>query len=145
MAAKSVPEGHNSVSPYLIVPGAAQLIEFLKSAFRATELMRSAMPDGSIMHAEVRIGDSVVMIADANEQVPATQANVHVYVPDVDDAYGRAVGAGATSVREPADQFYGDRSAGVKHAGTQWWIATHVEDVSDEEIARRMKAARPDA
>jgi PhnB protein len=142
MATKFVPEGHNNVSPYLITKGAAQVIELLKTAFGATELVCMKQPDGSIGHAEVRLGDSVVMISEASDQFPARPAAIHVYLPDVDEAYQRALRAGAKSEREPADQFYGDRSAGVTDVGgNSWWIATHKEDLSEEELARRAKAA----
>src|SRR5215472_17646336 len=110
MATNYVPEGHNQVSPYLVTENASRLIELLKQSFRATELFRSARPDGTVMHAEVKIGDSVIMIGEANAEFPAMNAMVHVYVDDVDAAYTRALRAGATSVRAPEDQFYGDRS-----------------------------------
>ena len=146
MATKPIPEGHNRVSPYLLVTGAAAVIELAKRTFGAVELHRSLRPDGLIGHAEFKIGDSVVMISDATDEFPAMQSMVHVYVEDVDDAYRRAIAAGAESLREPADQFYGDRSAGVRDAGgTSWWIATHREDVSPEEIERRAKALTPPA
>jgi len=141
MAGRFIPEGHNSVSPYLIVPGAGKLIDFAKATFDAKELHRSARPDGTVQHAEVRIGDSIVMIAEATPDFRPTPGVIHVYVNDVDATYKRALQAGATSMREPAHQFYGDRNAGVKDAfGNQWWIATHTEDVSPEEMARREKA-----
>jgi uncharacterized glyoxalase superfamily protein PhnB len=139
---KPVPEGRGCVSPYLIVEGAARVIDLLRQAFGATELHRTARPDGAIMHAEVQIGDSVIMLAEANPQFPAMPAMVHVYVPDVDAAYERALRAGATSQRAPENQFYGDRSAGVKDAGGNlWWIATHKEDVPPDELARRAEEA----
>ncbi len=98
-------------------------------------------PDGRVIHAELRIGDSVLMISDSNPQFPALPAMVNVYTEDVDAAYKRALKAGATSLREPSNQFYGDRTAGIKDVyGNQWWIATHVEDVSQEELEKRMKA-----
>jgi len=142
MSASYVPTGHGRVSPYLVTKDAASVIRLLTSAFGAEEIDRHLGPDGQIMHAEVRIGDSVVMLSDASEAFPAMPCMVHVYVPDCDDAYRRALADGATSVREPADQFYGDRSAGVRDAGgNQWWIATHQEDVAPEEMARRAAAA----
>jgi uncharacterized glyoxalase superfamily protein PhnB len=138
MATSWVPAGHNQVSPYLIVPGAPGLIEFLTTVFEGEELGRHGPPGGAIMHAEVKIGDSVIMLADSNDQFAPRPGMLNVYVADVDAAYRRALAAGATSEREPADQFYGDRSAGVKDRwGNVWWIATHIEDVSDEELARR--------
>ena len=99
--------------------------------------------DGAIRHGEVEIGDSRVMLADATNESPAVPAMLHLYVEDVDAVYRAALEAGAESVREPTDQFYGDRMAGVNDAfGNQWWIATHVEDVSAEEMERRQAAAK---
>lgn len=138
MPVKPVPDGYHTVTPYLIVPGAAKLIEFMKQAFGAKETERMPQPDGTIMHAEVRIGDSVVMLADAGGQFKPRPAAIHLYVNDADATYKRALQAGATSLREPADQFYGDRSAGVADpVGNHWWIATHKEDVPREELAKR--------
>ncbi|CAN5371059.1 hypothetical protein BH18THE2_BH18THE2_33350 [soil metagenome] len=101
------------------------------------------MPDGTIGHAEVRLGDSVIMVSDAQgEEYKPMQSGIHLYVEDCDSIYKRALEAGATSIMEPADQFYGDRSAGVKDQfGNRWWIATHKEDLSKEEIAKRMDDA----
>ena len=142
MAVKPVPDGYHTVTPYLVVQGAAQLIEFLKRAFDARdvhECMRR--PDGTVAHAELRIGDSVVMLADAAGDHKPLPCALYLYVPDVDATYKRALQAGATSVMEPANQFYGDRNAGVKDpVGNLWWIATHVEDVPPEEMARRHEA-----
>ena len=141
MAVKPIPDGYHSVTPYLVVPGVARLIEFLKQAFGAIETERHARPDGAIMHAEVRIGDSVVMMGEPSGPYPAMPACVYLYVSDADATYKRAIEAGATSLMEPADQFYGDRHGGVKDpSGNTWWIATHQEDVSPEEMARRAKA-----
>ncbi len=140
MPVQPIPEGCHSITPYLIVRGADQLLEFLKQAFGAEERERFRRPDGTIMHAEVKIGDSLVMLAEANEQWPARPAALYLYVPDTDATYGRALDSGAASVMEPADQFYGDRNAGVTDpSGNIWWIGTHVEDVSREEIERRYK------
>jgi len=142
MPVKPIPDGHHTVTPYLIVPDAAGQIVFLERAFDAKEVGRFPGPDGRIMHAEVRIGDSVVMmgeVAGARKPMPAV---LHVYALDTDALYKRALQAGATSIREPADQFYGDRSAGVRDAaGNEWWIATHIEDVSLDEMKRRAAAA----
>ncbi|MCU0877259.1 MAG: VOC family protein [Pirellulaceae bacterium] len=119
------PEGYSTVSPYLIVHGAADTIAFLVQALDAVELRRFPDPDGRIMHAEVRIGESVVMIADGNEAWPPLPANVHIYVPDVDATYQRALVAGGTSVQEPVQKQDEDKRGGVKDAGgTTWWIAT---------------------
>jgi len=142
MAVKPIPEGYHSVTPYLVVKNAAGLIDFMKQALGAEETFRMPGPGGAIRHAEMRIGDSLVMLADAaGAENPPMPAMIHLYVPDADGLYKRALQLGATSLREPADQFYGDRSAGVKDAfGNHWWLATHVEDVSPEEMERRQQA-----
>jgi PhnB protein len=138
MAVKPIGDGYHSVTPYLVVEGAEKLLTFVKLAFGAEETVRMPGPGGSIGHAEVRIGDSTVMLADATERSPALAAMLHLYVDDCDATYGRALDAGATSVRELKDEFYGDRMGGVRDAfGNQWYLATHVEDVSDEEMAKR--------
>jgi uncharacterized glyoxalase superfamily protein PhnB len=142
MAVKPVPDGYHTVTPYLIVRDAAGLIDFLQEAFDAQEAVRMDRPDGSVMHAEVRIGDSMVMLAQADDDEQTTSPMLHLYLDDVDAVYKKALSAGATSLQEPADQFYGDRSAGVEDAfGNQWWLATHVEDVSPEEMQRRTEEA----
>jgi len=142
---KPIPDGYHSVTPYVVVPGVAGLIDFLKQAFHATERERFTAPDGTVKHAEVQIGDSIVMMGEPPADGPPWQkpmpAVFHVYVTDVDAAYQRALHAGGTSLREPSDQFYGDRTGGVQdRAGNQWWIATHIEDVSPEEMKRRAAA-----
>jgi uncharacterized glyoxalase superfamily protein PhnB len=142
MAVKPIPEGFHAVTPYFIVTGAAKLIDFTKQAFGAQEIERMAMPDGTIMHAEVKIGDSIIMLGDAGGQWGPMPASVYLYVNDTDAVYKRALQAGATSLMEPADQFYGDRNAGVKDpTGNMWWIATHKEDVAPDELRRRSEAA----
>lgn len=121
------PEGSNSASPYLLVDDAAGTIDFLVKAFGAVEIRRFLRDETRIKHAEVRLDDSVVMIADSLEGWPAVAAHVHVYLPDVDAAYARALAAGAASVQPPAQGEDEDRRAGVKDAGgTTWWIATKV-------------------
>ena len=141
MTIKPIPEGFHTVTPYLMVQGASKLIDFLKQAFGAEEILRMARPDGAIMHAEVRIGDSRVMMGEPMGGCQPMFGSLYLYVHDVDAVYKRALQAGATSTSEPADQFYGDRSAGIKDpVGNQWWIATHKEDVPPEEIVRRAEA-----
>jgi uncharacterized glyoxalase superfamily protein PhnB len=141
-AVNHLPKGYQHVMPYLVVNGAAKMIDFLREAFGAEECRRFAKPDGVVGHAEVRIGDSIVMLADATEQFTPTQAGVHLYLPGVDEVYHRALRAGAVSLREPADQFYGDRSAVIRDPWGNWWsISTHVEDLTDEEMSRRAQAA----
>jgi PhnB protein len=138
MAVKAIPDGYHTITPYLTVQGAGKLIDFLKLAFDAQETERIAAPNGAIAHAEVRIGDSIVMMSDAGGERAPMPSGLYLYVNDTDAVYKSALRAGATSIMEPADQFYGDRSAGVKDpAGNQWWIATHKEDVSPEELKRR--------
>jgi uncharacterized glyoxalase superfamily protein PhnB len=143
MAVKPIPDGFHTVTPYLVVPGAAKLLDFLKKAFGAVEIHRTEMPNGVVMHAQVKIGDSFVLMGEAQGPNMAMPAMLYLYVENTDALYHRALEAGAVSVMAPADQFYGDRNAGVKDfAGNQWWIATHFEDVAPEEIARRAQAAR---
>src|SRR5262249_15894735 len=138
---KPIPDGYHTVTPYLVVEGASKLIDFLKQAFGAEERFRFADPNGTIHHAEVKIGDSIVMLGDANDEHKPTHCSICLYMKDTDAVYKSAVQAGGVSLREPADQFYGDRTAGVKDpAGNQWWISTHIEDVSPEELTRRAKA-----
>ncbi len=142
MAVKPIPDGYHTVTPYLTVQGVPKLIDFLKQAFEAQELERMTQPDGTIGHAEVRIGDSVVMMGEARDEWKPMPSGIYLYVNDTDAVYKRALQAGATSIMEPADQFYGDRSAGVKDSsGNHWWIATHKEDVSPEELKKRAQAA----
>lgn len=129
MSGAHMPEGYTSVSPYLVVDGAQRVIDFLREVFGAAELRRYDAEGGGIMHAEVMIDGSVVMIADATADWPAYPSHLHVYVPDVDATYRRALGAGGESIKEPA-RMEGDpdRRGGVKDpAGNSWWISTQVE------------------
>ena len=121
------PEGFHSVTPYLIVNGAAQLIEFMRQAFGAEVLDRMDTPEGSVTHAKVRIGDSMVELSEARPpEWPALTSGLHLYVEDADAVYERAIAAGAVSLRPPTDQFYGDREADITDpSGNQWYIATH--------------------
>jgi PhnB protein len=122
------PSGYNSASPYLVVTGAAGTIDFLKKVFDAVPLRRYEDDKGGVMHAEVRIDDTVVMVADSTPEWPPTSASVHVYVADVDETYRRALAAGAASVQEPVKKQDEDKRGGVRDAGgTTWWIATKVE------------------
>jgi uncharacterized glyoxalase superfamily protein PhnB len=142
MAVKPIPEGYHTVVPYLIVSDADRLLTFLKQAFAATEQDVSRDGSGAIMHADVLIGDSHVMLSQSNERFPAMAAAIYLYVPDTDAVFRAALAAGAESAMEPADQFYGDRNAGVKDAfGNMWWIGTHIEDVPPDEMKRRMEQA----
>jgi PhnB protein len=149
MAVKRIPDGYHTVTPYLIVRDAARAIEFYRSAFGATELMRFAGPSGKVMHAEIKVADSVIMLADefpemggrSPQSLGGTPTAILLYVDDVDAQFQRAVAAGATVQRPLQDQFYGDRSGGVVDPfGHQWTLATHKEDVSAEEMQRRFEA-----
>jgi PhnB protein len=141
MAVKPIPEGFHRVTPYLVVREVPKLLDFLKQAFDAQEIMRMPQPDGTIMHAEVRIGDSLIMMGEARGEHKPMPGSLYLYVDDTDATFKRALQAGATSTMEPANQFYGDRSAGViDPVGNHWWIATHIEDVPPEELARRAEA-----
>ena len=145
--AKPIPEGYRTVTPYLTLKGAARAIAFYERAFGAQEVERMTGPDGeSVMHAEVRIGDSVVMLSDefpqmgsrSPETLGGTTASIFLYVPDVDTAFQRAVDAGAKAVMPPTDMFWGDRFGTlVDPFGHQWSMATHKEDLSPEEIRKR--------
>src|SRR5215469_3035588 len=127
MAVRAIPEGYHSVTPMLVVKGAAKLIDFMKEAFDAEEAFRMPSPSGEIMHAEVKVGDSVVMLNDAMRQSP-NNSSLFLYVTDVDSVYQRALKAGATSLSAPANMFWGDRMAQVTDPfGNQWGIATNIE------------------
>ncbi len=135
-----IPEGYHAVSPYLIVHDVAAQINFLTETFDAEETERMVRPDGSIMHAEVCLANSAIMMGQVGEGEKTMPAMLYVYVPDVDETYRRALEAGAKSLREPQDEFYGDRNAVVEDAnGNQWVIATFKERVSSEEFERRLK------
>ncbi len=142
MAVQPIPEGFNTVTPYLVVSDAAGLIAFLEKAFDATVTEKMAMPDGTVAHAQLKIGSSMVMMGSSGDCNPALPCMLYLYVEDADALYKQAVAAGAKSVMEPTNMFYGDRNAAVADpAGNQWWIGTHVEDVAPEELARRAAAA----
>ena len=140
MAVKPIPEGYHTLTPYIVVDDVDRLVDFLKTAFDATEKERMPGKDGRTGHAELLIGDSHVMLGRAQPEWPAQPCMIYVYVPDTDATYAQALAAGGTSVQEPADMFYGDRNAGVKDpTGNSWWIATHREDLTPEELAKRAK------
>ena len=138
MPVKPIPDGYHTVTPYLVVKDGGKMLDFLVRGLGGEIMGRHDQPNGRLQHAEVRIGDSPVMIGEGSAEFPARPCTLYLYVRDCDAAYKRALSAGAKSVREPADQFYGDRSGGVADAeGNQWWFGTHVEDVSPEELERR--------
>jgi PhnB protein len=142
---KAVPEGYHNVTPYLVVSDAAKLLDFVAKAFGAKKKMRMPGPDGRIAHAEVIIGDSVIMMG-SGEPDKLMPGMIYLYVDDTDATYKRAVTAGATSVEEPNDAFYGDRRAAVKDAtGNHWFIAMAQEQVSPEEMQQRMAAMQTPA
>ena len=147
---KPVPDGHHALTPYLIVDDAAGAIAFYTRAFGAHELYRIPGPDGRVMHAEIVIGDSLLMLTDADpnrcavspKTLNGSPVSVFLYTPDVDAVFARAVAAGATAQMPPTDMFWGDRFAALADPfGHSWQIATHVEDVAPEEMARRAAAA----
>jgi PhnB protein len=146
MSVKPIPDGYHSITPYLIVNDAAGALEFYKKAFGATELLRFPGPDGRIGHAEMKVGDSVFMLADEHPQMGyrsprsygGTAVSILLYVPDVDAYFARAVAAGAKVTRPLQDQFYGDRTGTFEDPfGHVWTVATHKEDVTVEEMKRR--------
>ncbi len=140
MAVKPIPDGFHTVTPAIVVNGVAGLIDFLKEAFDAKERNRTPGPGRAIMHAEVQIGDSIVMMNDVMRGGPMP-GSFYVYVEDCDATYQRAIKAGATAEMEPADMFWGDRMAHVKDKfGNVWSIATHKEDLTEEETAKRAEA-----
>lgn len=152
MAVSPIPTGYHAITPYIIVNDGTKALAWYADALGARELMRLPIPGGKIGHAEIEIGDSRLMLADEAPEhqalSPATiggsPVKLHLYVADVDAVFARAIAAGATATMQPADQFYGDRSASmVDPFGHAWHIATHIEDVSDEEIRRRLAALYP--
>ena len=154
MPVSPIPEGYHSVTPYLVMKNAAAAIKFYKKAFGAVELLRMAAPGGKIGHAEIKIGDSPVMLADeypdmgfkGPESLGGTPVSLMVYVDDVDKIYPQALSAGGKEVRPLQNQFYGDRSGTLTDPfGHVWTISTHVEDVSEEELAKRAEAAMKEA
>ncbi|MGH9969460.1 MAG: VOC family protein [Pyrinomonadaceae bacterium] len=147
---KPIPDGYHSVTPYLIIKGAADAIEFYKKAFGATELFRMPQPDGKVAHAEIKIGDSPIMLSDEHPELGytspttlgGTPVSIMIYVDDVDTIFKQAIAAGGEQQKPVQDQFYGDRSGSLKDPfGHVWHVSTHVEDVSPEEIDKRAAAA----
>ena len=148
---KPIPDGYHSVTPYLIIPGgrAKEALDYYSRALNAKEVMRMPRPDGRIAHAEIELGDSRIMLADEDASMEAygpthyggSPVTLHVYVPDVDATTEQATSAGARVVRPVADQFYGDRTAGIQDPfGHRWYLATHVRDVSMDELQRHVQA-----
>ncbi|HEX8246780.1 MAG TPA: VOC family protein [Pyrinomonadaceae bacterium] len=141
-----IPEGFHTVTPCITVEDASRLIEFLEKSFDAVVQDKFFRADGAVGNASVRLGDSMVMIFEAHDQWKAKPASFYIYVPDCDAIYQKALAAGGASLLEPADMFYGDRNGGVQDfAGNEWWIATHVKDVSPDEIQEMENARRQTA
>ena len=147
---KPIPKGYHTATPYLVIKGAAKAIEFYKKAFGAAEMTRMTQPDGRVGHAEIKIGDSPIMLADefpemgarSPQSIGGSPVSILLYVQDVDALTSSAIAAGAKVIRPVKDQFYGDRSGSLEDPfGHQWHIATHVEDVAPEEMKKRAAAA----
>ncbi len=146
MSVKPIPEGYHSITPYLMVPPGSKIIEFLVAVFGAKVLRVMENPAGGVGHAELEIGNSKIMLGEACGQWKPTQSSIYVYVADCDATYQAALAAGATTLYEPTTHWYGDRSGGViDPAGNVWFIGTHVEDVSEEELRRRHAENRKSA
>lgn len=140
MSTHFIPEGYHTITPYLVVEDADTFLDFLTEAFGAITVYRMVTDHGIVTHATVKIGDSMMMVG-AKQGGIAGQSMLYLYVPDVDAMYHQAIAAGATSIKEPDNQFYGDRNAAVQdNAGNQWWLATHIEDLDPVELADRAKA-----
>jgi len=140
--ANPIPEGFDTVTQYIVADDAKTIIAFMQNAFGAKlDHPPTMRPDGKIMHASMQIGTSRVMIADSSDRAMASPVMLYVYVPDVDAVYRSAIAAGGTSIMEPSDMFYGDRSGGVTDmAGNQWFIGTRIEEVAPEELQKRSDA-----
>jgi PhnB protein len=149
MSVKAIPAGHHTVAPYLAIKDAVKALEFYKKAFGATESYKLMMPDGRLGHAEIRLGDSVVMLSDefpefggnAPPTLGGSPVSIHLYVEDVDAFFKKALAAGATERKPVMDQFYGDRSGQLEDPfGHLWWVATYKQDVAPEEMQKRVQA-----
>jgi PhnB protein len=137
-----MPEGFTTVTPFIMVENAQQVVNFVKRAFDAEEISVLRAEDGTLQHAQIRIGNGIFLIGDTMGEHPAMPATLYLYVADCDCHYERGLGAGGESVSEPTDQFYGDRNAGIKDpCGNIWWIATHKEALTMQEIEERARKA----
>ena len=140
MAVKPVPEGYHTVTPYITVDNAGEVMDFLKKAFGAQETFAMRDEQGNVRHGEMKVGTSMVMMGSSHDQYKTRPGNFYVYVEDCDAVYKKALAAGGKSLSEPSTQFYGDRHGGVTDSqGNNWWIATHVEDVPEAELEQRAK------
>jgi len=143
MPVKPIPEKYHSVTPYILVPDVSKLIEFIEKAFGGIVIEKITAPEGLIMHAEIKVGNSIIMMGHASGKSKITKSIFYIYTEDTDTVYMRAIASGASSLMEPADQYYGDRNAAVYDMfGNQWWIAAHFEDVSNEELIKRAAQVR---
>ena len=141
MSVKSIPDGYHTITPYLIVEDADKLVEFVEKIFDGELLFKMQNDKGRITHAEMKIGDSMMMLAEASEEWKPLQTMLHLYVENIDATYQKALESGAITVKEPKDEFYGDRAGCVQDSfGNFWAIATHIEDVSEAEMAERANA-----
>ena len=149
MTVKAIPAGHRTVTPYLTIRNGAKALEFYKKAFGATEIFKLMMPDGRLGHAEIRLGDSLIMLSDefpeyggkAPDTLGGSPVSIHLYVEDVDAVFKKALAAGAKERKPVMDQFYGDRSGQLEDPfGHLWWVATHEEDIPPEELQKRAEA-----
>ena len=149
MKAKPIPDGHHTVTPYLAIKNGIKALEFYKKAFDASEIQKLILPDGRLGHAEIQLGDSIIMLSDefpeyggkSPQTLGGTPVNIHLYVEDVDAFFKNAVAAGAKEIKPVKDQFYGDRSGQIQDPfGHLWWVATHKEDVPPEEMQKRVEA-----
>lgn len=147
MTVSAIPKGYHSITPYLIVNGATKAIEYYRQVFNAVLIMQMPLPDGGVAHAEIKIGDSHVMLSDmcpeqhfkSPDELGGTPVSVMLYVEDVDTVFAKAIALGATEVRPVHDQFYGDRAGTLQDPfGHVWTIGTHVEDISEDELNKRM-------
>lgn len=141
MPVKPIPDGYHTITPYLIVEDADRLVEFIEQVFDGKLIFKMETDKGRISHGEMKIGDSMLMLSEAAGEWKATQTMLYLYVNDVDAIHKKALAIGATQIKEPEDQFYGDRSSMVQDSfGNCWGIATHIEDVSEAEMEQRMSA-----
>ncbi|MDB4970781.1 MAG: glyoxalase [Myxococcales bacterium] len=143
MAINPVPHGYHTITPYIIASDANRLLGWLAAAFGAEVRHRTDGDDGTLQHAEVKVGDSMLMLSQGKPEYPGTPITIYMYVPDCDEVYKRALAAGGTSLSAPADQYYGDRNGGVKDpVGNSWYIGSRIEEVGEDEMKRRARAQK---
>lgn len=136
MTVKAIPDGYNTITPYIIIKDSKKFIKFVEDIFEGKLLHNMQTDDGTTMHAQMQIGTSKIMLSEASYTNPATPIMLYLYLEDVDEIYAKALAAGAISIMAPNDTFYGDRNAGFQdHSGNRWWVAKHIRDVTEEELA----------